>query len=79
MANGERLATRGVAALLGAGCGRLLTDAYTAIGNADGFGGAEVYAQDWLVGGLVVACVGVLAVAVASARVRLTPELLRAE
>ncbi|WP_277985813.1 hypothetical protein [Sanguibacter massiliensis] len=30
-------------------------------------------------GGLVVACAGVLAVAVASARVRLTPELLRAE
>ncbi|QIK84664.1 ABC transporter permease [Sanguibacter sp. HDW7] len=68
-----------LAALLGAGCGRLLTDAYLAIGNADGFGGAEVYAQDWLVGGLVVACVGVLAVAVASARVRLTPDLLRAE
>lgn len=69
----------GLAALLGAGCGRLLTDAYTAIASSDAFAKAEVYAQDWLVGGLVVACAGVLAVAVASARVRLTPDLLRAE
>jgi len=69
----------GVALLLGGGCGRLLTDAYASLARGDGFGGFEVYAQEWLTVGLLVACAGLLVVAVASARVRLTPELLRAE